>query len=166
MEATGVRQQLCAAITRRSLVMFEYEDLIRVVEPHRFGVNSAGHEMLSGWLRAGYSRSDPAGGWRNYLLSDVHAVQVLDAPFAGTRPGYAAHDPKMREVYCELPLSASDSQIDGPFIVREPPSVVPQSERSVDTDGVMPAENLSVVRHPVEAARTRDGEIDPPAAVV
>ena len=65
MEATELRAQLCSAIHRRSLVMFEYGDLIRVVEPHRFGVNSAGHEMLSGWLRAGYSRSDPAGGWRN-----------------------------------------------------------------------------------------------------
>ena len=95
MEATELREQMCAAIRRRSLVMFEYGDLIRVVEPHRFGVNSAGHEMLSGWLRAGYSRSDPAGGWRNYLLSDVSALQVLDAPFAGTRPGYAAHDPRM-----------------------------------------------------------------------
>lgn len=102
MEATELREQLCAAIRRRSLVMFEYGDLIRVVEPHRFGVNSAGHEMLSGWLRAGYSRSDPAGGWRNYLVRDVRGLQVLDAPFAGTRPGYAAHDPRMREVYCDL----------------------------------------------------------------
>ena len=100
MEPTDIRQQLCGAIERRSLVMFEYGDLIRVVEPHRFGVNSAGHEMMSGWLRAGYSRSDPAGGWRNYLLTDVTALQVLDAPFAGPRPGYAAHDPRMRDVFC------------------------------------------------------------------
>ena len=110
MDTTELREQLCAAITRRSLVMFEYGDLIRVVEPHRFGINSAGHEMLSGWLRAGYSRSDPAGGWRNYLLSDVSALQVLDAPFAGTRPGYAAHDPRMREVYCELTPTGGDAR--------------------------------------------------------
>jgi hypothetical protein len=166
MEATAVRQQLCSAITRRSLVMFEYEDLVRVVEPHRFGVNSVGHEMLSGWLRAGYSRSDPAGGWRNYLLSDVHALQVLDAPFAGTRPGYVAHDPKMREVYCELAQSSPDSQVDGPFVVREPASILSQAERAANRDGVMPAEHLTVVHHPVEAARTRDGEIDPPEAAV
>ena len=119
MEATELREQLCAAIRRRSLVMFEYGDLIRVVEPHRFGINSAGHEMLSGKLRAGYSRSDPAGGWRNYLLSDVRALQVLDAPFAGTRPGYVAHDPRMREVYCELELTEAATPTQGPFIVRE-----------------------------------------------
>jgi hypothetical protein len=120
MQATELHRQICAAITRRSLVMFEYGDLIRVVEPHRYGVNSAGHPMLSGWLRAGYSRSDPAGGWRNYLLSEISAFQLLDAPFAGTRAGYAAHDARMREVFCELTPTAVDVAAEGPYVVREP----------------------------------------------
>ena len=158
MDATELREQLCAAIRRRSLVMFEYGDLIRVVEPHRFGVNSAGHEMLSGWLRAGYSRSDPAGGWRNYLVSDVTALQVLDAPFAGTRPGYSAHDARMREVYCELELAEAAAPSDSPFIVREPATAAstPSSDQATGTPA--PTE------HPAEAARTRDGEGDPPSA--
>jgi hypothetical protein len=156
MEVTDLREQLCAAIRRRSLVMFEYGDLIRVVEPHRFGVNSAGHEMLSGWLRAGYSRSDPAGGWRNYLLSDVSALQVLDAPFAGTRPGYVAHDPRIREVYCELELIEAVVPTEGPFVVREPasPSATPSSQTA---DGPAPTQP------PTESSHTRDGELDPPA---
>ena len=151
MEATELREQLCAAIRRRSLVMFEYGDLIRVVEPHRFGVNSAGHEMLSGWLRAGYSRSDPAGGWRNYLSSDVRALQVLDAPFAGTRPGYAAHDPRMRDVYCELGADDEHPATEEPFIVREP---------SAGTNAVHTTSPEAT--HP-DAARPRDGEADPRA---
>jgi hypothetical protein len=166
MESSDIRQQLCAAIARRSLVMFEYGDLIRVVEPHRFGVNSAGHEMMSGWLRAGYSRSDPAGGWRNYLLTDVHALQVLDAPFAGTRPGYAAHDPRMREVFCELTPTAADAPVDGPFIVREP---MPHAAGSRDegTGGEHDRTPTSTPdAPPTEAARTRDGEIDPPHATI
>jgi hypothetical protein len=146
MNSTEMHEQLCAAITRRSLVMFEYGDLIRVVEPHRFGVNSAGHPMLSGWLRAGYSRSDPAGGWRNYLISDIRALQLLDAPFAGTRPGYAAHDPRMREVFCQLTPSAVDVPAEGPYIVREP----------------MPAAAAGNAPSPPEQARTQDGEVEPP----
>src|SRR5438045_8283684 len=126
MEAAELREQLCGAIRRRSLVMFEYGDLIRVVEPHRFGVNSAGHEMLSGWLRAGYSRSDPAGGWRNYLIHDISALQVLDAPFAGARPGYA-HDPRMREVFCELSTSVDDMPIEAPFVVQDRVPTAPAS---------------------------------------
>lgn len=164
MEATDIRQQLCAAIVHRSLVMFEYGDLIRVVEPHRFGINSVGHEMMSGWLRAGYSRSDPAGGWRNSLLTDVSALQVLDAPFAGTRPGYTAHDPRMREVFCELTLTAADAPAEGPFIVREPVSQAGQ-RRNADGSGEQdPTPASPPASQPLEAARTRDGEIDPPEA--
>jgi hypothetical protein len=158
MEATELREQLCAAVRRRSLVMFEYGDLIRVVEPHRFGVNSAGHEMLSGWLRAGYSRSDPAGGWRNYLLSDVSALQVLDAPFAGTRPGYAAHDPRMREVYCELAPTEESAATEGPFIVREPQGDTSASQTSQPPDGSEPS------GHPAEDTRPPAGEADRPTA--
>lgn len=157
MATTELREQLCAAIRRRSLVMFEYGDLIRVVEPHRFGINSAGHEMLSGWLRAGYSRSDPAGGWRNYLLNDVSALQVLDAPFVGTRPGYAAHDPRMREVYCELDPSETVMPTEGPFVVREPAQTLSNvpSEQAADT--------LPPVQPREAGARTSDGDVDPPA---
>jgi len=133
MHTTELHRQICSAITRRSLVMFEYGDLIRVVEPHRFGVNSAGRLMLSGWLRAGYSRSDPSGGWRNYLLDEITAFQSLDAPFAGTRPGYAAHDQRMREVFCELTPSAVDVAAEGPYIVREPMPSEPATPTSVET---------------------------------
>jgi hypothetical protein len=114
--------------------------------------------MLSGWLRAGYSRSDPAGGWRNYLLTDVSALQVLDAPFAGTRPGYAAHDPRMREVFCELTPSAADAPVEGPYIVREPTWPAPNSapQAPSDTPRDVPREGSPIV----EAARTRDGESD------
>ena len=158
MDATELRDQLCAAIRRRSLVMFEYGDLIRVVEPHRFGINSAGHEMLSGWLRACYSRSDPAGGWRNYLLHEVSALQVLDAPFAGARPGYAAHDPRMPQVYCELGPTVEEMPVEGPFIVQERPAITAASVSAAT--GSAP----DTPQRPVEAARTRDGEIDPPQA--
>jgi hypothetical protein len=156
MEAGELRTQLCGAIQRRSLIMFEYGDLIRVVEPHRFGVNSAGHEMLSGWLRAGYSRSDPAGGWRNYLIHDISALQVLDAPFLGARPGYVAHDPRMREVFCELASSVDEMPVEGPFVVQDLAPTAPAStEAPMTNDDPVPS-------RPVEAARTRDGESDPP----
>ena len=133
-------------------MMFEYGDLIRVVEPHRFGVNSAGHPMLSGWLRAGYSRSDPAGGWRNYLLNEISAFQLLDAPFAGTRPGYSAHDARMREVFCELTPTAVDVTAEGPYIVREP-TAPPSSE---------PAPREAESREPTKEGRTPDMNTDAP----
>jgi hypothetical protein len=109
MSARDLDQQLCSAIRRLRLVMFEYGDLIRVVEPHRCGVNSAGHAVLTGWLRAGYSRSDLAAGWRTYFLSEMCALQVLDAPFVCARPGYVERDAGMREIYCELAATVPDA---------------------------------------------------------
>jgi hypothetical protein len=62
-------------------------------------------------------------------LSDIKALQLLDAPFAGTRPGYAAHDPRMREVFCQLTPSAVDVPVSPPFVVREPmPAAGPRSD--------------------------------------
>lgn len=94
---------ICEAIRTRRLLIFEYADLMRVVEPHLYGVNSAGHEALTAWLRPGNSRVDPGGGWRNYLVADMHHVQLLDESFESPRPGYNAHDPRPVRVYCALP---------------------------------------------------------------
>ena len=146
--------RICSAITRRSLVMFEYGDLIRVVEPHRYGVNSAGHRMLSGWLRAGYSRSDPAGGWRNYLASDIQSLQVLEAPFAGTRPGYSAQDQRMREVYAQLTPSSMEIPLEGPYVVREP---MPASASAPLEVVAQPSRAISA-----DASMSREGEVEPP----
>ena len=153
MDASTLRAQLCQAIARRSLIMFHYADLIRVVEPHRFGVNSAGNEMLSGWLLAGYSRSDPEGGWRNYLMTDIHDFQLLDAPFASARPGYAAEDTRMREVYCQLGTEVrADVPARAPFIVREPSTAPVTSASSGDSPANPHADSRSSGPEATEAA--------------
>ena len=43
---------VCDAIRARRLLRFVYDGYERVVEPHLYGVNTAGHETLSGWLAA------------------------------------------------------------------------------------------------------------------
>ncbi len=93
---------ICEAIRAKKLLIFGYADFVRVVEPHLYGVNTAGHEALSAWLRAGYSRTDPEGGWRTYLVGEMHRVQVLDETFGGPRPGYNPHDERIVEVFCGL----------------------------------------------------------------
>ena len=108
---------ICAAISERRLLMFAYGDAVRVVEPHLYGVNGAGNEALSAWLRQGLSRSDPDGWWRTYLVTEMRDVQMLDEAFAGARPGYNASDERMAEVFCQLPPSAPP----GPQLVRDDP---------------------------------------------
>lgn len=93
---------ICAAIRARRLLMFGYRDAVRVVEPHLYGVNTAGHEALSAWLRPGMSRADPGGGWRMFLVGELRDVQMLDERFDGPRAGYNPDDPHLPTVYCRV----------------------------------------------------------------
>src|SRR5688572_30072913 len=101
---------ICEAIKRKRLLMFGYGDVVRVIEPHLFGVNSAGHEMLTAWLRAGHSRTEPEGGWRNYLTSDITNLQMLDEVFPGPRDGYNAQDTRVQRVFCRLESAAATAR--------------------------------------------------------
>ena len=98
----GMKHEICAAVSGRRLLMFGYGDAIRVVEPHIFGRNTAGHDALSAWLRAGQSRTDPEGGWRMYLADALQGVQALPESFPSPREGYNPDDSHFTEIYCRL----------------------------------------------------------------
>lgn len=92
--------RICHAIGERALLMFGYKGTVRVVEPHLYGRNTAGHDALSAWMRPGWSRTDPEGGWRMFLVEELEAISVLPDGFAGPRPEYNPEDPHFVEVYC------------------------------------------------------------------
>ena len=126
---------ICEAIRGRKLMMYEYGGLIRVVEPHLFGETAAGSQLLSGWLRPGYSRSDPNGGWRTWRVDRIGSEQLLDHQFDGPRPGYNPGDPRMTRVVCALSAAAlvepaasadePDAPDDGP-----PDAIEPEGARA------------------------------------
>jgi hypothetical protein len=99
--------RICQAIADRKLLMFAYGGALRVVEPHLYGVSTAGHEALSAWMRPGWSRADPKGGWRMYRQDGLTALQILPEEFAGPRPGFNPSDAHFREVYCGLASSGA-----------------------------------------------------------
>ena len=93
---------ICDAIRARRLLRFVYDGYERIVEPHLYGVNSAGHEALSGWLVSGWSKSEPEPGWRMYLVSEMHDVAATAESFSGARPGYNSGDSRMERIFCQL----------------------------------------------------------------
>ena len=97
---------ICDAIRAKRLLRFVYEGHERIVEPHIHGINRANHEMLSGWLVAGWSGSKPEPGWRNYLVRDMHDVQALAEGFERPRTRYNAFDRQMRQVFCRVEPAA------------------------------------------------------------
>ena len=105
---------LCRAVRERRLLMFAYGDRVRVVEPHLYGETSGGGRILSAWLRPGYSRSTPDGGWRSFRTGDITSLQLLTEHFAGPRDGFNAGDQRMAQVYCALDMAAADTNMRRP----------------------------------------------------
>jgi hypothetical protein len=64
-------------------------------------------------MREGWSRTDPAGGWRMFLLDELTDVSTLPEQFGGPRADFNPNDRHFVEVYCRLsPAEAalSDAQ--------------------------------------------------------
>ena len=97
---------ICRAVAERQLLMFGYKGVVRVVEPHLYGLSTAGHEALSAWMRPGWSRADPEGGWRMFRVDALEQVQMLPEAFAGPRPDFNPDDPHFTEVFCRLERAA------------------------------------------------------------
>ncbi len=95
-------QAICGAIVSHRLLAFNYEGFERIVEPHRYGRNTAGHDALLAWLVRGHSESGAGAGWRAYLLVEMRDIRALDESFQSARPGYNPGDGSMQVVYCEL----------------------------------------------------------------
>ena len=102
-DSPGMDLRVCHAIATRALLMFGYRGTVRVVEPHLYGRNTAGHDALSAWMRPGWSRTDPEGGWRMFLAEDLASLSILPEHFEAPRPDYNAADPHFEAVYCQLP---------------------------------------------------------------
>lgn len=103
-----MNSQVCDAIKSRRLVRFIYEGYERIVEPHIYGINTQNHEMLSCYLVGGWSASKPEAGWRNYLVREMHDLQVLAEPFGGARSGFNRGDDAFRQVFCRLEADDAD----------------------------------------------------------
>ena len=97
-----MKEIVCNAIAKKKLLSFGYEGFERVVEPHLCGQNVAGHDLLLAWVIRGHSKSDPRPGWRNYLLTEMRNVRVLEDTFDRARPGFKPHDSRIITIHCRL----------------------------------------------------------------
>jgi hypothetical protein len=100
--------RICHAIAGRSLLMFGYAGVVRVVEPHLHGRTTAGHEALSAWMRPGWSRTDPEGGWRMFRLDEVRDLQILPGRFDAPRADFNPRDPHFEQVFCRVAVPGDE----------------------------------------------------------
>lgn len=109
---------ICNAIRSRRRLRFIYDGYERIVEPHVYGINTASHEAVRGWLVAGWSESEAAPGWRTYLVREMHEVHALAQGFDAPREGYVADDRQMRQVYCRLEAASAAGRPEGAAMER------------------------------------------------
>jgi hypothetical protein len=93
---------ICQAINEKRLLDFRYDGHHRVIEPHAYGVNDKGHQILRCYQVGGSSESHKSPYWRIFLVSDIHGLQILSQSFAGARTGYKRNDSAMIRIYAQL----------------------------------------------------------------
>lgn len=93
---------ICEAIEKKRLLQFSYDDLTRIVEPHLLGRKTSGNDVLSAYLVGGYTESDNAPYWRNYVVEEMEFVIMLDETFTEARKGFNPNDSSMEVIYCRL----------------------------------------------------------------
>ena len=94
--------RICQAIAEHRLLMVGYKGVLRVVEPHLYGVTAGGREALSAWMRPGWSRVDPEGGWRLFHADAFRDLQLLPERFDAPRAGFNPADSHFAERFCHV----------------------------------------------------------------
>ena len=89
------------AIENRRLIEFVYDGGRRVVEPHCFGKNFKGNEIVRAFQVDGYSSTGKMG-WKLYDIAKVSSLLLLDDVFLNPRLDYVKGDKGMTIIYCEL----------------------------------------------------------------
>lgn len=94
---------ICTAIRERRLIHLTYHWGHRIVEPHAYGRNDNGHELLRVFQLRGASESGEPYGWKLLRMDEITGLNVLEENFSGPRSGYARNDKALDErIYCQL----------------------------------------------------------------
>lgn len=93
---------LCEAINQGELIEFEYEGLVRIVEPYIYGSNENGEPLLKGFQTGGFNKkNDNSYTWDVYQVEKMGSVQFVGKGFSHERAGYEKNDPLFTTIYCQ-----------------------------------------------------------------
>jgi hypothetical protein len=85
-------QVIAAAIDARQRLHFVYHGYARTVEPHTFGADARGIELLCGYQTAGGSRSGNSAGWKFFRIVDISNISSENVELFPPRPEYRKND--------------------------------------------------------------------------
>ena len=92
------------AIEEKRLLKIKYDGATRVIEPHAYGINKQGNELLRAFQISGASTSKESTGWKLFRLDRVSSIVILCQTFDGPRPEYRQGDVAInKRILAELP---------------------------------------------------------------
>jgi hypothetical protein len=94
---------ICNAIRERLVLTLNYDWGYRSVEPHVYGINSKGNELIRAYQVGGQSKSGENVGWKLFRVDEIKSLSASGTKFSGPRIGYNRQDKAMdQQIYCAL----------------------------------------------------------------
>lgn len=90
------------AINQRRVLNVFYEGYNRLVEPHVYGINSPGNEVVRSYQTDGGSKSGKVEGWKELWISKLDSVVITDRTFVPRASRSPWNEKPMRQVYAQV----------------------------------------------------------------
>ena len=88
--------RICQAISKKLVLQISYNNKVRLIEPHAYGVDALGNDLLNGWQQT------PQPVWRSFRLHRVTLISTTPAHFERPRPEYKRNDKTLSRIYCQV----------------------------------------------------------------
>ncbi len=89
------------AIEGQQLMQFLYEGYSRIIEPHMYGSDAAGVDLLCGFQIAGADEFRKHTGWHKYEVSKIEHLECLPTKYPGPRHPYRLYSRTFKRIYCQ-----------------------------------------------------------------
>ena len=96
-----MKSEIADAIAEQRLLELRYHGYARIVEPHAYGRDKSGDEILRCFQVSGGSESGERTGWKLLKVAEAYSVHGLKDAFQA-RPEYKRNDKAMEYIFCQL----------------------------------------------------------------
>lgn len=92
---------ICLAINEKRLLELRYHGYSRIVEPHIYGEDKHGDEVVRCFQIAGGSESGERAGWKLLKIKEALVVLATETRFE-PRAEFQRNDKVVRKLFCEV----------------------------------------------------------------
>jgi predicted DNA-binding transcriptional regulator YafY len=100
-QALVAAQEVYRALENNKLLSFHYDEQLRIIEPHSFGITAKGDLAVRGFQVSGES-SQPLPGWRMFRLDKFEHARPLATDSQAPRPDFKSNDKHLAHILLEI----------------------------------------------------------------